>query len=229
MGLVPDGLYRVSIASIEETASQNGKLMYNTQFEIMEPADFAGMMLFELFCIGTDEDPDAVEEKAWRGFAATRMKAMLKSAQVPMDDDMDNIIAAAIQQQLIVAANQEVDDGTRDPKYKGRVRNRISSFYQLGHKEVGLTDAPAAAKKPLAAVPKAAAPAAAPAAPTRTIMKAPLPATGGATLSKPAGPVTRPTAPKPTAKAAEVKCTICDTMVARVEFAAHVEAHADES
>lgn len=222
-GLVPPGIYQVSIAELEETASKNGKLMYNARLEIIDPADFAGMGVFESFVIGSDTDPDASQDATWvASVGARRMKQMLKASQTPLDNDMDNVVSAALQQQLVVSITQEVDDGKGDPQYAGRVRNRISAFYQLGHKEVGLTDAPApAAAKPkpqLAAAPK-------PAAPKPNL------APGQQLAAAPKAPppkAPQAVAPKPAAKAAQVKCTICDTMVDRASFAEHVEAHANE-
>jgi hypothetical protein len=227
---VPDGVYQVFIAELEETASKNGKLMYNARLEIMEPTDFAGMGIFEAFVIGSEEDPDAAEDATWvKAFGARRLKNMLKAAQVPMDTDMDNIIAAALQQQLVISATQEVDTGERDPQYKGRVRNRINAFYQLGHKEVGLTEEAAPApKKALAAVPKAPAPAAKPAAPKAAAPapRAPAPAPR-APAPQAAAPRPAPAAAKPRA-AGTAHCSICNTDVARAEFVEHVEAHANE-
>jgi hypothetical protein len=228
-GVVPDGIYQVSIADLEETAAKNGKLMYNIRFEVIEPADFAGMGIFEIFVIGSEEDPDATEDATWiKSIGARRLKQALKAAQVPLDNDMDNVIAAAIQQQLVISVTQEVEaEGT----YAGRVRNRISAFYQLGHKEVGLTDAPSAKAKPRTvapAVPRAAM--AAPARPAPQLAPAPRPAAPRPNL--PPGTQLASAAPKavakPAAKAAEVKCTICDSMIARADFAEHVEFHSAE-
>jgi hypothetical protein len=232
-GVVDPGIYQVAIGELEETASKSGKLMYNARIEIIEPTDFAGMGIFESFVIGSDDDPDAQEETTWnKSVGCRRLKQMLKAAQVPLDNDMDNVVAAALQQQLVVSVTQEVDDGSRDPQYVGRVRNRIGAFYQLGHKEVGV--APAAPAKP--ATPKAVAP------------KPPLAVTPKANLAPgqqlapapkaappprpPAAPqAAKPAAPKPAAaaKAPTAHCTICDTDVLRSEFADHVEAHANEA
>ena len=226
-GVVDTGMYQVSIAEIEETASKNGKLMYNARLEIVEPTDFAGMGVFEAFVIGSDEDPDASQDATWiKSIGARRLKQMLKAAQVPLDNDMDNVVAAAAQQQLVVSVTQEVDDGSRDPQYAGRVRNRISAFYVLGTKEVGTVENAAALKtavpkpapRPVAAAPK-------PNVPPGTQLEAvPKPAPKPlAAAPKPAAP-----APKPAGKPATAHCTICDSDVPRSEFADHVEAHANE-
>lgn len=223
--IVPEGVYVVSIETFEETASQQGKLMYNARLEIIEPADLAGMGIFETFVIGNDDDPDASNEDTWvKSIGCQRMKKMLKCANVPLDTDMDNVVAAALQQQLSVSVVQQVDDGKRDARYKGNVRNRISQFYPLGTKEAGIT-APAttaapAAKPPVAAVAKPAV--AKPAAPA--VARTPV----AGVLSKPAG-APKPAVSKAPVKAAVVHCTICDTDVARDEFADHVEAHSNEA
>src|SRR3990167_6149896 len=115
--IVPDGTYQVFIAELDEVTSKSGKLMYDVRLEIMEPADFAGMGVFEHFTIGSDEDPDGAEDATWiKAIGARRLKNMLKAAQVPADTDMDIIIAAALQQQLVISVSQKVDDGEKDPK-----------------------------------------------------------------------------------------------------------------
>lgn len=228
-GAIPDGIYQVSIADLEETASKTGKLMYNTRFEVMEPADFAGMGIFEMFVIGSDEDPDAAEDATWvKSVGARRLKQTLKAAQVPLDTDMDNVIAAAIQQQLVISVSQEIES---EGDYAGRVRNRISAFYQLGHKQVGLTDAPTS-KATSKALPKAASARMATAAPARPAPAPARPAGAGVKPNLPPGvqvPAARgPAAPKAPVRAATVNCTICSTAVPRDQFAAHVEAHSEE-
>lgn len=232
--VVPDGTYLVSIAEINEQQSKSGKLMYNARLEIVEPEDFAGMGVFEYFVIGSDEDPDGDQEATWiKSIGARRIKNLFKAAQVPMDSDMDNIIAAALQAQLVISVSQNIET---EGDYKGRVSNRIGAFYPLGSREVGVAQGEAPAqKKPLQAVPKAAAPAAA-AAPK----PAPKPAAAPAAKA-PAAPAPKPNippgvqAPKPAPAAATkpaaqkpVHCTICDADVPRSEFADHVEAHANE-
>lgn len=224
-GVVDAGVYQVSIGSLDEKASKSGKLMYDARLEIVEPADFAGMGIFEMFVIGNDEDPDANEESTWiKSIGCRRMKQMLKAAQVPLDTDMDNVIAAAVSQQLVVSVTQETET---EGDYAGRVRNRISAFYPLGHKEVGI--APGQASKPKAAAPKPAAPAAPKPnlAPGQQLASPKAPPKAAPAPAAPKAPA--PAAAKPAAaKAPTAHCTICDTDVPRTEFADHVEAHANE-
>lgn len=228
--VVPEGLYQTQIESFEEKSSKSGKLMYLLTFEIMEPAEYAGQKLFEYFVIGSDEDPDGAEEATWnKAVGAQRMKQVLKKSQVPMDTDMDNIAAAAVQSQQVINVIQQVDE---EGEYKGTIRNRIRGFYGLGEKEVGVTAAEAPKPKaPLASVPKAAAPAAAKPAPKAAAPAAAKPAAPRPNLPPGTQTPPRPAAAAPAAKpkSAEVKCSICETMVPRAEFSAHVEAHAEEA
>lgn len=231
--VVPDGVYRVSIAEFEEKTSKNGKLMYNARLEIIEPQEFEGMGIFEMFVIGSDDDLDAQDDATWvKSFGARRMKNMLKAAGVPLDNDMDTVSAAAIQQELVVAVSQKVET---EGDYAGRVRNNIGGFFPLGQKEVGLNAGNVPTPKAMPKVAPAPAQRTAPASaiagrPIGTAHTAPAPAQP-VRAAQPA-PAARPTPAAPRAavpKASpQVKCTICDSMVERATFADHVEGHANE-
>ena len=246
--VVPDGTYQLSIVELREAKSKAQALMYIASFEVVAPEEFAGMPLTEYYSIGTPEDPDADQDATWRGsFGARNMRKMLASAQVPLDGDMDNTCAAAEQAQFVAFVAQQVDDGSKDPQYKGRVSNRIQSYYKLGEKALSVAaEVPAAvapaAKPKLAAVPQGRAPApVAPRAPTPAA-KAPPPPAAHAAAAKPVAPA------KP--KAVEmVVCAVCKNpddkaaleeaapdlacdgayKVPKTDFLAHVEKHAELS
>lgn len=235
--VVPDGVYRVSIAEFEEKTSKNGKLMYNARLEIIEPQEFEGMGIFEMFVIGSDDDLDAQDDTTWvKSFGARRMKNMLKAAGVPLDNDMDTVSAAAIQQELVVAVSQKVET---EGDYAGRVRNNIGGFFPLGQKEVGLNGQGVASPAPKA-MPKAAPAPAARTAPAPAIAGRPIGTAHAAPTAQPTParavqpaptPAPRPAAPRAAVPKAspQVKCTICDTLVDRATFADHVEQHANEA
>lgn len=235
--VVPGGAYLLEISEMEETqtkAENGAKLMYKVTLLTLEPIQ--GMMLFENFVIGTDEDPDGDDPKSWKGISARRMKAFLKAAQIPLAGDMEEVCETAKGNQFVGKVVVTEDDGTRDPKYKGQLRNRITSYYAIGEKEPELEDdggaqaakpaakkvTPAPAPKASAAAPKAAV------APGKVVKKA-APVPPPVEEEEEAPPP--PPAPKKggKAKAADlVGCGLCNEKVERSEYVAHITAHEAE-
>ncbi len=228
-GMVPDGAYLIQIIDVPEAATKGaegsvlpaGCLMYRAVHWIVEPAQFTGMQLFDNFVIGTVEDPEAEDPETWKASIGARLfKQMLKKAQVPFGQDLEEMCNIAVGQQLIAVVGSQITG-------RGTPMNQIRSYYAVGERQVGI-DAQAPA------VPKAAAPkprpAATPAAPATAGGTGPPPPTRAVPRPPPTAPA--PPAPKAPAKAAAgvpmVKCTICNQQVARAEFATHVQSHTEE-
>lgn len=131
--VLPGGTYQFAIESVEETISSTGKLMYNGTFNVVEPKAFAGLNHWESYVIGSDTDPNAEDPDTWKAsIGARNLKRMLNKAQVPLSDDMEAVCVEAAGHQFVSLVTQETDDGSRDPRYKGRVRSRIQGYYGLG-------------------------------------------------------------------------------------------------
>ena len=226
-GMVPDGAYLIQIIDVPEAATKGGEdavlpagcLMYRAVHWIVEPAQFTGMQLFDNFVIGTAEDPEAEDPETWKASIGARLfKQMLKKAQVPFGQDLDEMCLIAVGQQLIAVVGSQITK-------RGTPMNQIRSYYAVGERQVGI-DASAPA------VPKAAAPKARPVATSAAPPTAAAAAPPTRAVPRPAPTAPAPPAPKGPAKAAAgvpmVKCTICNNQVARAEFATHVQSHTEE-
>ena len=145
--LLPEGMYRLEIESIDEavTATPPARLMYKAMYRVAEGA-FKGSVLFDNFAIGTPEDPNAKEQATWNtSRAARRLRRLLRGAQVPIVEDVDEMVAVAVGQQFQAVVTVKKDDGKRDPRYAGLERNEIGGYYAPGERAEGPT-APAAPK-----------------------------------------------------------------------------------
>ena len=196
--IVPSGTYTAT-CSIKESQSNTGKLMYKGTFSITEPDGFSGLSLWENYVIGSDQDPDADDPDTWKAsIGAKNLKRCFKAASVPLTEDMDDLLEAVEGQSVVLEVGQEVDEGRKDPKYKGTVRNRIIAYYPLGERSPAVGGSKPAPKATPPAKP----------APQRA----------------PAAPAARP-APQAASKERTLKCSVCDASVPQSQFGAHVAGH----
>jgi hypothetical protein len=138
--VVPGGLYPLKGVSLEEVRTRElGKLMYKVCVQIMDDPrvqDFSGMLIFEQFTIGSDTDPDALELNTWKkSFGARLMKQMISASQIAERADMDKICANFKDHQFIGNVSYSLDTSE---EYKGTPRNRMTSYYKMGEREVGI-------------------------------------------------------------------------------------------
>jgi len=216
--IVPDGIYQCQGISIEELRSQTGKLMYKAQMSVQEPVDYKGITFFEYFVIGDDDDLEAVNQDTWKkSIGARRIKSLFKAAQLPQVQDFDQIIVSFTGCMFLTMVTVQIQ---KDGDYKGTPQNRLSAFYKIGERSVGLQEkakgpAAAAAKGALSApaTPASSAPTAPPAPPAQADSAAPAP---------PAPPVQEVQA-APAVGGATLKCTICNSDVPVADFKAHVD------
>lgn len=149
--ILPQNIYEAQIESVTEKQSKQGRLMYQVVYRIVGGA-YDGTPLYDYFSIGTEDDPNGDDPETWKAsFGVRRMKRMIRAAGVALSSDVDESLMAATGQHLMLTVDQETDDGSRDPKYKGAVRNRIAAVYPMGERE-----APAAPAAKAASTPKAA-------------------------------------------------------------------------
>ena len=214
---LPAGRFVFSIESMDDSEkTSTGKYQIRAALRVVEPASFAHLPHFENFVVGTVADPEADDPDSWKGFAAARYRSLLEKAGVVMTGDIEQDTAVAVGQQVGAVIEQQVQAATNKDgspnAYAGRVQSRVQSFFHPGERETGVDGTgPAPAKGAAAAAmaaAKATAQAAKPAvAAPKPAVSAPKPATGKL--------------PPPNS----VKCSICNQMVSRNIFPAHVQAH----
>ena len=136
--VLPDGMYNVYVESFEESFSKTGKLMYRSRYRVEEPDQFANMVLFDNYVIGTEDDLTGEDPDTWKGsFGAKKMK-QIRNATGITAEDVDEFIEEIVQQKLTVAV-------TTDPEAPGGPTNRVNGFYKPGSKTI--TVKPVAKKK----------------------------------------------------------------------------------
>lgn len=174
--IFPDGIFRLKITKAESaiTKEREGKaqkLMYRLTSQVVEPASHKGLLFFENFVIGTEDDADAELLETWQTSIGGRaFKRLSKVLAVPTGDEADeeSYLASIKGQEYLATIVQKVDDGSKDPKYKGQVRNNATAYWKLGEKDAALTNGQSGQQK---SAPRAAKPAGgeAKAAPTEDV------------------------------------------------------------
>lgn len=232
--VVPGGIYPLKALKLEETESQTGKLMYKLSVQITDDpkvGDYSGMVLFEQFTIGNDDDLKAEQVDTWkRSFGAKMLKQLIAASQIAERNDLDKICANFADHQFLGNINYSVE---KEGPYAGTPRNRINSFFAVGSREVGIDPKSLAEYKgggggsaPKAVpqmAPQAPQPAAAPAVPQPVSpqpMAAPQPV-----APAPAAPAA-PAAPQPVAAAPAgpaMACQLCGQTVPMAQFAQHMK------
>lgn len=126
--VVENGDYLVKGMSLEDGESSTGKRMLGMEVKVLEPAQFAGMTLFENFVTGDDANPKAVVPSS---FGTRRLKRALKAAQIPQSNSMQQVCAgfAGTTFGISVAKYQE-----KDGEYAGSWKNRINGYWKVGER-----------------------------------------------------------------------------------------------
>ena len=224
--IVPEDVYALRVKSIEETTTKEkpgkkAKLMYVAQLCIEEPKPYKGLVLFDRFTVGTEDDPQANDPETWKAsIGAKRMKQLFKALQIDLGDDMDDTIENAESQRCLAGVKLDpAHDDVATGKHYGE-SNSIGTYYAIGAPGITVGGGKKTQSKPAApAKPKAPpleddddedeeddAPAEKPAP-----AKAAPESTGGK--------------PKKLKKAENVECPICSEDTPRAEFLKHMQAH----
>lgn len=126
------GTYLFEITKFEDGHAASGKRMPKAQFKCIEPAQFANMVYFENYVVGTEEDAESVVAGT---MGARSMKQVLKAAQVPKGNSVSEIMANAVGNQLLLQLSKYKEVGG---EYDGTPRNRVIGAYKVGERETGL-------------------------------------------------------------------------------------------
>jgi hypothetical protein len=155
--VLTDGIYRLRVERVEERATRTGKLMFAVTARVVEPDTFRGLAFFDNFVIGTDDDPDATETSTWQQSIGSRtFKRFVRATGVAVGEQepTDQLLHALTGAEYLCAIVQKIDDGSRDPQFKGRVRANATNYWKLGERTPGLDDARAKQRGNGAATPQ---------------------------------------------------------------------------
>lgn len=144
--ILPDGLFHFKVSEMKagetKTDGRPSRLMYTARLEVLEPTSHKGLSLFERFVVGDDDDPAAELEETWtKSFGGRQLAALTDACNVAFADsvDDDQYCQEIKDGEVLAKVSQQVDDGKKNPKYKGQVRNRINRYFSLGEKNPEIT------------------------------------------------------------------------------------------
>lgn len=136
--VVAKGIYQARFASWKEGETKNGKLNVSVRWVIEEPVEYVNVSLFEMFVLGSDDQPEAIVPTA---FGTREMKKTFKALAVQTDPSMVVTLDRALETSCLLAIENET--------YEGRLQNRIKGHYALGDRVPSVASAsPAAPSKP---------------------------------------------------------------------------------
>lgn len=188
VGILPAGVMVFRIGTFErENTTNDGRWMPRVDLTVEEPADAEGLVHFEGFCIGMQDDPEGDEPSTWKkSFGARNLITMADAAgvetQVPPMELLDSLEGQLVGAVVGISTEPETDKKTGEPnQYAGQQRNRLNNWFTPGKREPYVKEdedkpsAKAASAKAKAGVP-AKAPAKAPAKPAPKAAPKPAPA-----------------------------------------------------
>ena len=159
---LPGGNWTLEVEEIEDVKTVDGRRMLKATCRSVAPVP--GLPHFENFVIGTEHDAAAADPNTWiASFAATRLMQICDKAgaQLPDECEVDELCEAVRGLQFDAIAVQSVDDGKKNPKYKGQVRTQLTAFFEPGTLDKGTApgSSPAQTRPQGRPVPRATAPA----------------------------------------------------------------------
>ena len=140
---LPDGDYLLEIEEFEErrtkdTSKVPNALMYNVDYVVLEPEDFAGRHYFENYLVGTREDPEADDPKTWKKSISARIlklhmqRAGVETAGKTVEEAAPEFKGRKIGLSIV---GFESDDGT--PRNKIKKAMSPGEFTPCLHGDVG--------------------------------------------------------------------------------------------
>lgn len=136
--VLPTGMYKLEVEEMLESESKKGKYMLKATFRVLEPVEQAGMVVFDNYTIGSDNDPGGDDPKSWEGIAAARWKDVIKKSATAQRPTVEETCHAAKGMQFLADVTVEVE---KEGEYKGRERNRIKKTYRVGEATIPVAGA----------------------------------------------------------------------------------------
>lgn len=131
--VLPTNTYKFEIETLEEVQSSKERYMIKGTYRVLEPKSEAGMVLFDNYAIGNEQDPQGDDPKSWEGIAAARFKDLIKKSGVTQHKTVEETCTAARGNMFIGEVTQETE--MKEGPYKGQVRNRLKKVYRVGEKD----------------------------------------------------------------------------------------------
>lgn len=150
-----EGFYRVRIAEIEAvyTEKEPPRLMFVVQLTVIEPPQLAGTPAMDRFCVGTVDDPDALDPETLKQFAGQRLLQFIEGCGVKPERSLARSLQLCEGMQAIVKVQMNKEGS----------RTELRRYYLLGKQLVGPLRANANGPAPAQRAPTATRPAAGPA------------------------------------------------------------------
>ena len=143
--IFPAGIYLFEIGSFDPVNySGGGKLMPKIMFVCREPKQFNSLPHWEQYCVGTDENPEAVNAGT---FAARNLKAALNASQTPKSNSLEELSKTSIGNRLLIQFGEPTTDDYG-------IKSNAVAYHKVGEREVGpLKTKGGGAAKPVATGP----------------------------------------------------------------------------
>jgi hypothetical protein len=132
-------LVHLRIVKCEILKTKKGsKYMPTVSFRVVkgQQQGVVGAPLIDYFALGTDDDP-AFTDPATRTPALSRLKKLVKKSGAKLLSNLEKQLSGLVGKSVGAEVDMQIDDGLRDPKYKGAKRNNISDYFAIGERPLG--------------------------------------------------------------------------------------------
>src|SRR5690349_13123747 len=139
--LLPTSIVLVEGRSFTITSTNNGKHQYKSMAEVIEPAELAGATLFDSFVIGSDTDPQALEEATMMAsFGMQRVTCMFDAIGVDVrgeDEETfaEKYIGARYCASVLLATQAALNKDGSPNAYAGQEQNQVKRYFKVGERE----------------------------------------------------------------------------------------------
>ena len=125
----PSGIFMFEIEEIiHDNYSSTGKLMPKSRFRCVEPDALKGGTLFDQYVVGTEENPDEVNNGS---FGAKALKAIFVASQTPKGTSLIELSKNCIGNRLLIQFGEPTEDDYG-------LKSKVVTYHKVGEREVGM-------------------------------------------------------------------------------------------
>lgn len=135
---IPDQLVHAKIVKVTPKKSKDAQLfMIQVDFRITKGqyASAKGMPFTEFFCLGNEDDPNFTDPST-KTFGLSRLKKVIKKSGAKVVGDLDKQVKLLVGTTIGIDIEVKIDDGKKDPKYKGQERNNARDYFAVGERPI---------------------------------------------------------------------------------------------